>query len=60
MINIGKVYNDMTDYQKKFITEAQVKSLTEYEAKLSDLLKAEEAAGGSKGDDSNGDDDGKS
>lgn len=58
--NLRKVYNDMTDYQKKFITEAQVKSLTEYEAKLSDLLKAEEAAGGSKGDDSNGDDDGKS
>lgn len=40
--NLRDVYNDMTDYQKTFIAKDLLETLTKYEAKMEELLKAEE------------------
>lgn len=40
--NLRSVYNDMSDYEKTFVTPAQLESLAAYEAKLRDLLTVEE------------------
>ncbi len=48
--NLRAVYDDMDDYQKSFISDSQLTSLKEYEAKLTELLKT--------GNDEDGDDNG--
>ncbi len=48
--NLRTVYDDMTDYQKTFITDKQLTTLKEYEAKLAELNKVAEASN-SDGDD---------
>ena len=40
--NLREVYDDMSDYQKSFITSAQLSSLEEYEAKLASITAASE------------------
>lgn len=37
--NLRAVYDDMDEYQKSFISDSQLESLEEYEAKLAELLK---------------------
>lgn len=39
---IRDLYNDMTEYQKKFVSEADLKKLKEYEARVDELVKAAE------------------
>jgi len=40
--NLRAVYDDMTNYQKSFITDSQISKLKEYEEKLNSLLSVEE------------------
>lgn len=42
--NLRKVYSDMTDYQKTFVTPSQLSTLSQYETKLSALLADENNA----------------
>lgn len=39
--NLSKVYNDMTDYQKGFISKEATSALKEYEEKIQQLIKVE-------------------
>lgn len=39
---VQKMYDEMTDYQKKFISEDYVDGLEEYTARMNDLIKASE------------------
>lgn len=41
--NLSNVYADMTDYQKGFISSEQTSALKDYEEKIAQLLKVEEA-----------------
>lgn len=40
--NLRNVYSDMTEYQKSFVTESQLRLLAEYEAKIQELEKISE------------------
>ena len=44
--NLRKVYNDMSDYEKTFISQDQLKAFEEYEAKMKDLLLVESGNNG--------------
>lgn len=41
---IRDMYNDMTEYQKKFVSEKDLAKLKEYEERVNELVKAAEAA----------------
>ena len=42
IVQLRELYNGMTSYQQRFVTEDSLKSLKEYEDRLSDLLKQQE------------------
>ncbi|MFT3984900.1 MAG: flagellar hook capping FlgD N-terminal domain-containing protein [Lachnospiraceae bacterium] len=42
--NLRKVYDDMNDYQKSFISDSQLTKLKEYEAKMAELLKVDDGS----------------
>lgn len=56
--NLRAVYDDMDEYQKSFISDSQLDSLEEYEAKLAELLKvdgdSDDGDGDGDGDDTDG------
>lgn len=59
---LEKIYNDMDEYQKKFVAKDAVKALEEYVEKAKEVRLAAEQAGKEEtnnADDSNGDDSGK-
>lgn len=41
--NLSTVLNDMSSYEKSFISQSQIDSLAEYEEKMAELIKTEEA-----------------
>ena len=55
---LDKMYSEMNDYQKNFLSDAQVDTLKKYVAKMKDLVAVAEAEG-SEGDDAGKDDTGK-
>ena len=52
------MYSEMNDYQKNFLSDAQVDTLKKYVAKMKDLVAVAESEG-SEGDDAGKDDTGK-
>ena len=55
---LDKMYSEMNDYQKNFLSDAQVDTLKKYVAKMKDLVAVAESEG-SEGDDAGKDDTGK-
>lgn len=54
---VKEIYDNMTEYQKKFITDDYVSGLKKYTDKMEELEKAAEQAGGNKTEDPDGTDD---
>lgn len=52
---MGKMYDNMNEYQRSFLTDEQIDSMKKYVAKMKDLVAIAEA---NKGDDEDGGDDG--
>lgn len=53
---MGKMYDDMNEYQRSFLTDEQIDSMKKYVAKMKDLVAIADA---NKGDDEDGGDDDK-
>ena len=45
---IRDLYDGMTEYQKQFVSEDELKKLKEYEARIEELVKGAEQAGGTE------------
>ena len=54
---LNKMYEDMDEYQKKFISDEFLSGLKKYTDRMEELEKAAEQAGGNKTEDSDGTDD---